>query len=420
MRTIRYHSIALSLLSIVAACAPQGPSQDAGPDGSNRVETGGADTAVAAMDTGVAPFDGSSPEDSGVAVDTGTSATDTGVSSSDTGVSMDTGVAPRDTGVAPRDTGVGTDTGVVPRDTGVMMDTGVAPRDTGVMTDTGVPPRDTGVSPADSGTGGCPAPPASASANAVLAYNLTNSTRLAMGLRCQTMVETINRAAQNHCNYYAANRGIPMCVANAHNEVMSCSMFTGVGFSDRMRAAGYTGSPSFEVMAFANNGTVATQMWIDSIWHRTPVLSPWTLDMGYGSATGCDTIDYGVGAGGSVPASTIATYPYNNQTNVPTSFSGNEGPPPPPPPTGWPSGYPVTLYFRGTLATHTLTLDGSTTDIPHVWLAPGSPMAMGLLRNEFVLYAHRPLTARTRYRVRATGTATGGAATTIDFVFTTR
>jgi hypothetical protein len=241
-----------------------------------------------------------------------------------------------------------------------------------------------------------------------------------MGLQCQTMIETINRGAQNHCNYYAANRRISMCVANPHNEVMSCAMFTGVGFSDRMRAAGYTGSPSFEVMAFVNNGTAATQMWIDSIWHRTPVLSPWTLDMGYGSAAGCDTIDYGVGAGGSVPASTIATYPYNNQTSVPVSFSGNEGPPPPAPPTGWPSGYPITIYFRGTLSTHTLTVDGSATEIPHMWLAPGSAQAMGLLRNEFVMYANRPLTAATRYRVRATGMASGGGATTIDFVFTTR
>lgn len=371
MRTLRLRPIALSLLTVaLAACGPENPQPDASGDGSAR-----NDSSAPAMDSSSSLPDSSSPVDTGVGV-------------------MDTGVPVTDSG---------------------------ARTDSGVIVDTGVAPRDSGVSPTDSGVMGCPAPPASASANAVLAYNLTNSTRQAMGLRCQTMIETINRGAQNHCNYYAANRSISMCVSNPHNEVMAgCAMFTGVGFSDRMRAAGYTGSPSFEVMAFVNNGTAATQMWIDSIWHRTPVLSPWTLDMGYGSAAGCDTIDYGVGAGGSVPASTIATYPYNRQTNVPVSFSGNEGPPPPPPPMGWPSGYPITIYFRGTIATHTLTVDGSATDIPHVWLAPGSAPAMGLLRNEFVMYANRPLTARTTYRVHATGMATGGGATTIDFVFTTR
>lgn len=343
---------------------------------------------------------------------------------SDSGMSgSDSGNGSSDAGNAPLDSGMSvSDSGSAVSDTGVpVSDTGVPVSDTGVpVSDSGTPPRDSGVAPVDGGTMGCPAPPMGASANAVLAYNLTNSTRRAMGLQCQTMVTTINAAAQNHCNYYTANRAISMCVSNPHAEVMSCAMFSGAQFSNRMRAAGYMGSPAFEVMAFANNGTAATQMWIDSIWHRTPVLSPWTLDMGYGGSAGCDTIDYGTGAGGSVPASTIATYPYNNQTNVPVSFAGNEGPPPPPPPSGWPSGYPITIYFRGTLATHTLTVDGSTTEIPHTWLAPGDSASMGLLSREFVMYAHRPLMAATRYRVRATGTAMGAGASTIEFTFTTR
>ncbi len=391
MRSLRLRPLSLVALSLcaVSACGPNEGPQDSAMDSMSRADT------TAQPDTRV------NPNDSGSATPDADPPMDSGVSPQDSGARMDTGVPPMDSGVPPRDTGV-------------------PPTDSGVRVDTGVPPRDTGVPPTDSGTTACPAPPGGASANAVLAYNLTNNTRRAMGLQCQTMVTTINTAAQNHCNYYSANRGVPMCVANAHGEVMSCSMFTGASFSTRMTAAGYRGSPSFEVMAFVNNGTAATQMWIDSIWHRTPVLSPWTLDMGYGSATGCDTIDYGVGAGSSVPATTIATYPYANQTGVPVSFSGNEGPPPPPPPTGWPSGYPITIYFRGTIATHTLTVDGSATEIPHTWLAPGAPESMGLLSREFVMYAHRPLTAATRYRVRATGTAMGGGATSIDFVFTTR
>ncbi len=306
----------------------------------------------------------------------------------------------------------GRDVQVVPTDGTVGMDV--------VRNDVVTPPADVVMPPADVVMGTCPAPPAGVTANAMAAHALTNQVRLAMGLRCQTMVTTINTAATNHCNYYSGNRAMAMCVSNPHAEVMGCPMFTGASFANRMTAAGYRGSPAFEVMAFVNNGTGSVQMWIDSIWHRTPVLSPWTLDMGYGSAAGCDTIDYGVGAGGSVPATTVASYPYPNMINVPPSFSGNEGPPPPAPPTGWPSGYPVHLYAQGVMwGAHTLTLEGSTTDIPHVWLAPGDPRAMGLLRSEAVLYANRPLTARTRYHVHV-DTTRGGAPVPFDFVFTTR
>jgi len=257
------------------------------------------------------------------------------------------------------------------------------------------------------------------SANAAAAYTLENATRTAMGIPCATMVTTINTAAGRHCAYYAANRAIAMCVANAHVEVTpGCPMFVAAQFFDRMRAAGYTGSPASEDMSFLNNGAGATQQWIDSVWHRTPVLSPWVRDIGYGSAAGCDTMDFGVGTATS--ANVVATYPYANQINVPTSFDGRfEGPMPPAPPTGWPSGYPVHIYLRGTVTAHTLTLDGSATPIAHVWLFPGDPRAMGLLRYEYVMYADRPLTARTRYRVQIAGT-NGAGAVNLNYVFTTR
>jgi hypothetical protein len=241
--------------------------------------------------------------------------------------------------------------------------------------------------------------------------------RLAMGVGCATLVPTINTSAERHCAYYANDRAMATCVANPHVEVMGCPMYVADQFYQRMSAAGYRGSPAFEVMAFVDNPTGAMQMWIDSIWHRTPVLSPWTRDMGYGAATGCDTVDFGTGAG--APATVVATYPYANQTAVPTSFGGNEGPAPPAPPTGWPSGYPIHIYLQGTITAHTLTVDGSTTPIDHVWLAPGDARAMGLLRTEFVMYANRPLTAATRYRVQITGSNSAGPVN-LNYTFTTR
>jgi hypothetical protein len=256
------------------------------------------------------------------------------------------------------------------------------------------------------GTGCAPAPGGS-SAGAIAALETSNDARLAMGVPCVEMIAEINQAAQNHCDYYAmGGSGCQM----GHSEDEDCPGFTGVRFDERMRAAGYTGSPAFENMAFTNDGTRAVQMWIDSVWHRTPVLSPWVRHAGYGGATGCDTMDYGRGP--STPADVTAVWPYANQTNVPTSFDGRyEGPMPPAPPTGWPSGYPITIYVNGSLTTHTLTVDGDSTPIDHVWITPADS---SLLRTEFVMYAHSPLQSGTTYRVHVSGSVD------LEWTFTTR
>jgi hypothetical protein len=233
------------------------------------------------------------------------------------------------------------------------------------------------------------------------------------------MVPTINVSATRHCNYYSSNRSISMCVANPHNEVSTCSMFVAVNFWDRMSMAGYTGAAAFEDMAFSNNGASAVQQWIDSIWHRTPVLSPWVRDLGYGGATGCDTMDFGVGA--ATPSTMTATYPYAGQTGVPLSFDGRlEIPAPPAPPSGWPSGYPIHIYAQGaTITSHVLTVAGSSTAIAHSWIGEHDAASMGLLPNANVMYANAPLTTGTTYHVRVTGTYAGGALN-LDWTFTTR
>lgn len=249
--------------------------------------------------------------------------------------------------------------------------------------------------------GMCPAPPAGISANARAAIDLENQVRSAMGVPCATMVTTINAGAAAHCQYYSANSG--SCVSNPHQEQSGCSMFVATNFWDRMRAAGYTGSPSGEVMAFMGDGAGAVQQWIDSIWHRTPILDPWVRDAGYGNTADCDTMDFGDGE--MSPSNLVAMYPYDGQIGVPVDFDGRfEGPPPPPPPSGWPSGYPITLYAMGGAVTeHTLVADGTTTPIPHMWIGHGTN-DMGLLTDAYVMYANTPLAAHTTYHVHVGGT----------------
>ena len=245
--------------------------------------------------------------------------------------------------------GVGGGTGIDPCSTGGATSAGGATSTGGTM-----------------GTGGsaiaCPAAPSGVSTDVTNAYNLENNTRTAMGVPCASMVTALNTSALNHCQYYVQNVASgatsltgTQCASQstAHDEVSGCPLFTGADPGAREKAAGYTGTSWSEDMAFDNNGTQAVQSWIDSVWHRTPILSPWVRDFGYGnagsgtgsSAVKCDTMDFSTGT--TTAATVVATYPYAGQTGVPTSFNGSyEGPTPPAPPSGWPSGYPIHIYAK--------------------------------------------------------------------------
>jgi cysteine-rich secretory family protein len=267
------------------------------------------------------------------------------------------------------------------------------------------PPQDGG-DPGGREEGVCAEPP--------VAYAVLNESRRAAGSPCASFVPALADSATRHCAYWAANAGEAACVRDPHAEVMGCPGYWGARFVERELRSGYAGTPSSETMAFGAPGAAAVQLWIDSVWHRTPVLSPWVRDVGFGAAEDCVTADFGIGAGSS--DAKLVTWPYPGQTAVPRSFDGaTEGPEPPRPPGGWPSGYPITIFARSALSAHALTVASTGAAVPHVWLAPGSAESRGLLDSAYVLYAEAPLAAATTYRVTAAG---GGS--DIDFTFTTR
>jgi hypothetical protein len=236
-----------------------------------------------------------------------------------------------------------------------------------------------------------------------------------MGVPCATLVLTLCTAAQNHCDYYTTNNGSATCEASsAHSEISGCPGFTGADPGTRVKAAGYTGRGWSECMAFSGDPARAVKTFIDSVYHRVPILSPWYTEIGYGGGTGCDTIDFGAGTGAAKTAT--AVYPYDGQTGVPLSFDGSrEGPTPPAPSTGWPSGYPVILYGQGiTVASHQIVVDGTTTALPHIWLDGDSTIGS----TAKVLYTEAPLTANTTYRVTIDGTTSSGSVS-FNWTFTT-
>ncbi len=261
----------------------------------------------------------------------------------------------------------------------------------------------------------CPAPPAGAPADAITALNAENAARVGMGIPCASLVLTLCTSAQNHCTYYTTNQGSATCeAASSHSEIAGCPQFTGADPGARIKAAGYTGMGWAECMAFMDDPAGAVKTFIDSVYHRTPVLSPWYRDMGYGGGTGCDTIDFGPGA--TTAKTVTAYYPYDGQIDVPLSFNGaTEGPTPPVPSTGWPSGYPITLFGQGiTVSAHQIVVDGTTTPLAHIWLDGDSSLGS----TAKVLYTEAPLSANTPYRVTIDGTSSTGSVH-FDWSFTT-
>jgi uncharacterized protein YkwD len=279
--------------------------------------------------------------------------------------------------------------------------------------------------------GDCPAP-SGIGQQQTTALQIINQTRAAMGSPCATEVPTLITSATNHCNYYAMNLGASgncNSMSNPHGETSGCPGFTGADFGTRATmGASYHGSPASEVMAFNDDPTQALAQWIGSIYHRTPTLDPWTRDFGYGSATGCDTIDFGVG--GSTPGTTIVSYPYDGQTGVGLVFDGRrESPMPPMPSSGWPSGFPIHVYMQATsitLTTDEFGVDGGSM-LSHQVMLPQS--SNGYLNNALVLYGDAQLNSQTKYRVHVAGTRQnmsffggGGSSAQFDvsFAFTTQ
>jgi hypothetical protein len=257
----------------------------------------------------------------------------------------------------------------------------------------------------------------------VQAWTVLNQTRLAAGAGCMNMVTALNTSAQAHCNYLATHRNNPSCVPDTHSEVMGCTGYTGATVQAREIAAGYPSALAYTEVAttYGNNPVAAVPSWIETVYHRIPLLDPWTTDMGYGGAVDCDIIDIGRGTS-SAPADAIVLYPYNGQTNVPPAWSGREGPAPPSPPGGWPSSYPISIYAQSISVTeHVLTKDGSSTPLEHVWLDYASPLVSSGLkpyfRNTAMLYG-APFELTTKYRVKIVGTRTGGAFN-VEWTFTT-
>jgi tetratricopeptide (TPR) repeat protein len=264
-----------------------------------------------------------------------------------------------------------------------------------------------------------PHPDALLAAAARAALAAVNDARARAGLGPVRLDDRLSASAVAHCFYWLFNNAAPQVAGlGIHAETLGSAGFSGVGPADRARAQGYRGGVG-EDITHRGSPILAVADWIDSVYHRFPLLRPDLRAIGFGSAGAgplvIDDMEFGFApqdAGHDLPV----LYPAAGQTDVPTSFFDNELPDPVPPGGPRTTGYPVTVTFAPfdhvRLQAFRLRGPGGT-ELPAYLLPPSADT-----ENSASLLPQQPLRAGTAYTVEITATI-GDQPWSRTWVFTT-
>lgn len=187
-----------------------------------------------------------------------------------------------------------------------------------------------------------------------------NSIRALAGERGWVYSASLEAAAQAHASFYDHNRlRYARSSLSPHEELRAWPGFTRSNVLARDMSFGYDGVGASEDMAFGYPLRAALAVWMDSVFHRIPILDPGTNLMGFGLAGASQSgggrpvsnMDIGSTLAASEPANPAqgVAYPVNGQMGVPTEFIRNERPDPLAPFASangkTRTGSPVTLTF---------------------------------------------------------------------------
>jgi hypothetical protein len=257
------------------------------------------------------------------------------------------------------------------------------------------------------------------------AIDAVNQLRAQAGLLPLTADQKLARAAQAHADYVLANWASYQGNGwSLHDEQPGLGDFTGQNGDERAARFGWTGLPVYEVISNRPSGSAAVVSWIETLYHRLPVLTPRVSLAGYGQAAkqGLYVNVLIVGAE-SVDETALAMhpavkYPAGDAADVPAEWDGNEVPQPTPPPGGYPSGPVITLqYPAGVITEAKATLTGPGGPVPCVVTTSAEDELLG--PGNVVLLPHDSLHAFATYSVAVSGKR-DGAAFSETWEFTTR
>ncbi|HYF95740.1 MAG TPA: S-layer homology domain-containing protein [Symbiobacteriaceae bacterium] len=239
------------------------------------------------------------------------------------------------------------------------------------------------------------------------ALQRVNWYRKAAGVAPMAYDAALGAAAEGHARYLAANP--QQREDDAHGETPGRQLFFGATTLDRAVFYGYGGGTG-EVINFTDRAEEAVDGWMETIYHRIPLLHPGNQAMGYGLAGSGGGLVNVVNAGPSDDAPGAVAWPYPGQTNVPTGWDGLESPDPFRlyPGVGRPVGYTITLTFGGRVASLTLgpwSLRGPAGGVEAMSFTPGKDSH---LRDTVALIPYAPLVPGAEYTVTMAGTVDTG------------
>jgi uncharacterized protein YkwD len=238
---------------------------------------------------------------------------------------------------------------------------------------------------------------AEASANDMLL--LTNQFRYAIGSPTVPSDPRLVQAAQNHANYNSANSIV------GHYETAGRPYYTGYAPRDRLIAQGWTTSFVSEVATGGSELGGVRQLW-DAPYHRLGMMHPnaTTIGWGHSELNGRQSNVGDIVYNFAIRPVEFVRSPAHMQTNIPTSWSGQESPSPVPAGSSGPYGYPIMVVYSA----------GQNVQFRAAELvAPGGvrlPFYLAPQQFEYdyqVIVPQRPLATNTTYHVRFDITVAG-------------
>jgi len=236
-----------------------------------------------------------------------------------------------------------------------------------------------------------------------------NQFRRTAGLSEVGASRPIHQGALAHAHYVLFNGASPSIRdLGIHRENRDGQGFTGETVLNRAQHFGYPTHSMAEDITHRGLADAAVRDWINSVFHRIPILRADLLEVGYGDIRvgplDVQVLDMAFRDSGS--PGMVVFYPAANQQDVPPAFLGNEVPDPAPG-AEYPVGYPITATFdrRATASVQSFHLrDPSGADLPGITLMPSSET-----ENAFAFLAKEPLQTNTSYAAEIAYTINGVA-----------
>ena len=255
---------------------------------------------------------------------------------------------------------------------------------------------------------------------ATVALGVINAERAKAGLSPVHIDDRITAGATAHAYWWLFNLSLPEVKGlGIHREVPGTPGYTGSTMRDRSTHFGYPQASMAEDITHRGDPTAAIRDWVDSVYHRFPLMIP-TLDaVGFGEATGgglpIDVLDMGYKNVLGDPQQ-VVEYPADGQTAVPAAFLGNELPDPVPPGGKYPTGYPVTLNFNtyAVVSTSVTEIRDPAGKLVDSYVIPASRAE----ENVLTILPKVPLQKQTTYQVHVVGVI-AGTPFSRDWSFTT-